>query len=472
MTKTEHSPLAVVEEYELKVRLLTEHSPFECDAWITLKNENPDGIEKVTFYIHPELEIATVKDAQKNVLPIETELVIYPHSYTSTARKIEITLSNPLPSNKQERLNFCYHGWFNRSQVRSRSDYMRIDTEGTYLRGFGYSLWFPVVTRHHTDYNLSAKFKLDLDIPKDWRPLAFGNLLSETVQSERNHSVWKTPEPVRLSMVQLSAAPWQVIGTDQLKIYHLPSPESEKAAKTYADIGTYLVDFFDKHYGAGLPKQTFYFAEMDIRGGISSGNIAALPSEGFKRILNPERQFSTYDWMGHEIIHPYVMPAIVPDAPGATMMVEPFPLYFHLPALQKRFGRPFERWFLRGRWEAYKKGLAAQSLKDRGGLPLEKPLLDISLEELSAYKDIFLLSDKAVLILHRLQKEVGETTFLNAVSKFLRSHRTIPATLKDFEHKITEESGTSFEGFFQRWFGTTEPLPEAWRIDDTAEELS
>jgi hypothetical protein len=40
-----------------------------------------------------------------------------------------------------------------------------------------------------------------------------------------------------------------------------------------------------------------------------------------------------FEWMGHEIIHQYVMPAIVPDAPGAAIMVEPFPLYFHLPAL-------------------------------------------------------------------------------------------------------------------------------------------
>jgi hypothetical protein len=458
----------VTESYDLKIRLLTDEFPFEGRAFLILKNMSDDTLTTLTLYLHPELNIESIKNSQRDELKFTTEFVLYDFNYTRTATAVNVALSQGLKSGESHTFEVDYMGWMNPSCVRSRSDgYFHVNLESVFLRSYAYSLWFPVVHTGWEGLNATARFHLELDIPDTWRPLAFGTLLSEVVEKGRNYSIWEISRPIKIIFPSIWAEPWKVSGTEKFRVYHHGSPESQKAAEIYTEIGTSLRQYFHDHYGVDLPPETFFLAEVRVpSGGYVSLNVVGLSTNGFIEVLNPTRYYAVLEWLGHEMVHEYVLPAVVPDAPGATILLESFPLYFHLPALVEILGRSFERWVWEREWKEYDKGLQAQAAKERRDIPPEKPLAAITLDELPTYKDNFLVSDKALIVLHHLEKEVGRDVFSRAVLNFLRAYRTTPATLRDFEVTLSQEAGRSLRAFFHRWFGTTEVLPMEWQEQD------
>lgn len=461
------STSVVAKSYKLKVRILTDDFPFEGEAAVSLRNVGNDTLRTLIFYLHPELDVQSIRNENGTALKFDSEVVLFYLNYTQTAKALKVLLHSGLEPGKSRELKFIYKGWFNPSYVRSRNDgNFHISEELIFLRGYAYTLWFPVLHSGWEGLRAEAQFHLELDIPSNLRPVAFGRLLSEVVKEGRNHSVWETYRPIDIIWPQILAGPWQISGTHEFRVYHYASPEDYKAAQVYVKIGTSLKHFFDKHYGQDLLKSPFFVAEMDVpSGGIGSINAVGLSTHGFTEVLDQDRYYPVLEWFGHEMVHKYVVPSIVPDAPGVAVLLESFPCFFHLPALTEILGHNFVRWALRQEWKEYQRGLESGS-NQQAELPPDKPLANITLDELPYYKDRFLISDKALIILHHLKENVGEDVFYRAVAKFLRAHRTTPATLEDFRVTLSKEAGRSLESFFHRWFETTEHLPREWQEQD------
>ncbi len=455
----------------------------EARTKLVIRNAGSQPVDTVHFYLHPEFRIDTLCESGKD-LSFEMELIRTKYSITQSLRKIEVKCSQPLVPDETQTFDFEYKGWIHPTGLRtieqeSFSDlYVGITEEMTFLRGLFYALWVPMVHFEMTNEAIQdlASYRLTLDIPERLQPLAFGALLSEEVKNGRNVSVWETFHDVDPVHPCLMLDRWKRGGSPKFRLYYHDSPESEKAAQAFDKIGQQLKRFFDQHYSAGLkmqPEAPYILAEIGTFAGVHAGqNNVGLSQTAFRNILSEDKdeRYAVLVWLAHEMVQEYVCTMVDTKRTGAAAIWDPFALYFNLPPLWEVLGEDFEKWDLEHRWWAYEQGL--KTGKDRYGqtLPPEKPLAEIGWEEYSEhFKDRWLTSDKEQIVLRRLQKhiidaEAGEGTFMKTMSEYFGRYRTKPATIDDFREALEKASGLDLKEFFQRWFFTTQRLPEDWKM--------
>ncbi len=464
------APPVRVDSYDLTVNLLAGSSPFEARAAVSVRNVGTDALDSLTFYLHSEFKVEEIRGEGGQPLDFQDEVVDFYLNFNCKALKILVRLPAPLEPGETSALTISYKGKLTPSTVRSRSDGCQgISGDLVLMRGFAYCLWFPVVHSGYDGVEATAEFRLTLAVPTTLRPIAFGRLVSERVEGAMNHSVWETSRPLSLLWPTVMAAPWQEKGNGDLRIYVYDAEEEETARviEICADIGGRLLEHFRRYYGQDLAPAPFLLAEIRIpSGAVGSGNGLGLAREDLLKLLDRREYNATIEWLGHEMVHEYVVAAVRSDAPGAAVIAESFPLYFHLPMLSRILGPDFQKWWLTREWRRYERGRRGGA-DDEGPLPKEKPLAAITLEELPQYKDRFLISDKALIVFDHLRRDIGDEAFFRAVAAFLAAHRTEPGTLADFEALVSKEAGRPMRDFFHRWFETTEVLPQAWRARDT-----
>ena len=330
-------------------------------------------------------------------------------------------------------------------------------------------------------------FDVEYDLPArfEGKAIAFGTLLSEKVENGRYISRWKTDTPQSVLLPELWAyTGWIKRQSGNFLLYHLDNEQSRKAADVYRLVGSKLLDFYHRHYGSDRTRPaTFHLAELDVpSGGYPSINTLGLSQLEFRDVLDPKKRYSILAWLGHELVHEYVLTQMDTHTPGAAVISDGFCLFFHLPALEHVLnqlgqdrkvtlfepgeGDRFKAWDIRSKWKQYQNGLK-KGRDRRGKLPPHKPLADITPEEYSHYKDRWLTADKEQIILYRLQEMLddaaGEGTFLKAYGQYLYDHRTQRATLTIFREYMERASGLDLRPFFQRWFHTEQQLPEEWK---------
>lgn len=447
-----------IDSYVLRVAVHANGIPFSCRAKWAVRNTGAEPADTFTFYLHPELVLREIRDEAGMALTHEASIKAYDLAYTGDIAVHTVRLPRSLKPGETRTLTAAYEGKFSPSDARSPSDYMRIDDEGAYLRGAGYSVWFPV--QEAWDWNTAATFEVTLDVPSAWRPLAFGDLISEEVQGDRNVSRWATGFAWPLLFCHLAATEWDVVEGTAFRVYHRRTEDGRSAAAEYVDIGERLLSFYGAHYGSGVPTQRVFLAELCRYGGISAGNVIGLPTGDFAEVSDPSRS-RTLTLLAHELIHAFVIPAVVPDDPAAALLIEGFPSYYHSLALQEVLGGDFYVRFIERAWRKYHERREAQGTPT-SDLPPEKPLTELSDRDIGHYKDVFLLHDRFVVLLDRLRTLVGPDAFLRGTRQFLDRHRAVPARFVDFISTLESASGVRLTEFVDRWFGTTEGLPAEW----------
>lgn len=454
--------MIAIDAYDLDVAVWADDVPFACRARLTVRNAGSEPLDRFVFRLHSELDVREVRDDAGGRLGHTKTVEAYDLAYTGDIAVHAVFLSRPLDPGEERPLIAVYGGPFSPSAARSPSDYMRIDEEGAYLRGMGYSLWFPV--QASWNWNTAAAFTVALDVPAAWRPLAFGELVSEKRRGDRNISRWATGSAWPLLFCHLSATAWDAAGGRAFRVYHRRTAESRSAAVRYADVAEKLVAFYRSHYGAGPSISTVFLAELCPYGGISAGNVIGIPTDRFTGVADASRSTETLELLAHELAHAFVIPATASDAPGSALLIEGFPSYFHSLALDDVLGSGFYRQFVARAWNTYHDRVdAGRTLGS--GLPPEVALLDLGDSDVGRYKDVFLLDDRFVVLMDRLRSLVGPESFLRGTGKFLARHRTAPARFRDFVSALESASGKQLGSFVERWFGTAEPLPEAWAPD-------
>ena len=359
--------------------------------------------DTTAFYLHGELRIDSILSGGEPV-SYNTERVLYRYDYSRVALRTTLQTAS---INQKQPLEVHYSGFMNPSKTGSLSNYMRIDkNEGVYLRGYGYSPWFPVFLEpadppYKTDFK-----KITVNLPAPYRCVVGGELVSETTHDGRYSATWK-PGKVDIRQIQCTARKYKSVSGDKIGVYH---QKNESNAEKILQYASNLRELFHSHLRPVNTTSTLYIIEMPEYGNISSDNVVGISSQLFNNFDNSINSKRT---IAHELVHPYVTLPVETDNPFAALVIEGFPSFFQVYALHKTLDPEaynLKKHMIRVEESYLKK---KQTGKDRRGnmLPEEKPILDISYDEIGNYKDYFILSDRVWLFLYDLWQEMGDQQY-------------------------------------------------------------
>jgi hypothetical protein len=153
VTETERSALTFT-SYDLDVHLTPTTSSISIRAAMAVRNDGPTPISRAVLQISSTLRWDAISLAGK-ALPVVTRIVETDADHTGAMDEAVIELPRPLAPGASLSLTALYSGTISLSAQRlertgappaqaRKSDWDTIGSEGTFLRGFGYVLWYPV----------------------------------------------------------------------------------------------------------------------------------------------------------------------------------------------------------------------------------------------------------------------------------------------------------------------------------------
>lgn len=409
----------------------------------------------LTFYLHSELRAHSVK-FEKTELAFTQKTVYYPSNYSAVATQVQVDLKG---LSGEQKMAIEYGGMFNPNYSESPSNYMRIDTEGAYLRGYGYSLWFPVfLEAGKTTYKIDFA-NVKITTPRKFVGVFTGQRLNEYIKEESRISNWKA-ENANLWDAQLTARPFSVQERDGIYLYHLDNTKSRESVEDmFAFVGQ-LKTLYGSHYRVIKATPQLHIAELpNFASGISSGNMIGITSGQWEGFHLKSGDDGLKRLVAHELVHTYVQVPTDRQDPIAALVVEGFPSYFHLPILGEMFGEEWYQKYMRIIEESYLRRKKTKMTRRGNPLPPEKPILSITFDDVGKYKDTFILNDRALLFLNSIRSRLGKKEF----KKFTRElcnlpHLDVPL-FKETIHKYLPGS----EKDIILWLETND-YPDRWHL--------
>lgn len=408
--------MAGVDTYRLEVTFQPAASRMEGRAVIR-PAAWPPGSELV-FYLHGELRVKAVRvgDTQLKFTP---EAVLYRRDYSLVAQRVVVDTGGVPPSGD---LVVEYAGKFYPSEARWPSDYMRIDADGVLLRSYGYSLWFPVFIDDKSDDGAVDFAEVVIRTPAEFKSVFVGRRTADTVVDGQRITRWQA-RGVRLRDVQCTARRYEEIEGPGIRLFYSPDPESRAAAREIRTFAERLAGFYRSHYRRDALSGEVLLLEMPRYGDISSNNMTGISRELWC-------SFTTHSGskrgLAHELVHPFVRVRVTSDDPLAALAVEGFPCFYHLPALREFLGEEWYGKFMALIEQSYLQKKTTGRHPRGWPLPVEKPLLAITAEEIGTYKDVFVLADRAVLFMNYLYRRMGPERFF-AFSRDLFKRESLDA---------------------------------------------
>lgn len=391
-----------VRSYEIDASFLPDEGRIEAHTLVKLEDRT-DDLPELVFYLHDELQVRAIR-AGEIALPFNTEQVSYDYSYTLKAARVTVDLAEQVPFRE---LVIEYAGPMHASTARSPSDYMRIDADGVFLRAYGYSLWFPVFLEPGQDGHPVDFPRAVLRTPEAFTPVFVGERVAEEVSGGTRISEWRAAG-LPLYAPQVTAQRFVMHAEGNYFIYSRRDEASRKAVPEIAAFARKLIGQFRRLYRSDAATTQVHIVQMPKYGDISSHNMVGLATESWQAFGEDEHALRT---LAHEFVHPFVRVPIPVGDPLRAFMIEGFPSYFHLPVLALVLGEDHYEAFMDRVAEGYLQKKATG--RDRRGNPLppEKPLLAITEDEIGAYKDTFILSDRARLFWDYLRRAMGREAF-------------------------------------------------------------
>jgi hypothetical protein len=392
--------------------------------------------ENLTFYLHGELAIDSIQSDSKEV-EYSSEKVLYYYDYSQVALKVTIKSSDIGPDKS---LEIRYSGFFNPSRVRGLSDYMRIHKdEGVFLRAYGYSLWFPMFLEME-DESYEADFQsVTVKVPADFKAIVAGRLVDESVNNNVLTSLWK-PGVMDIMDVQCTARKYRTNAKDNIFVYYV---DNEKNSAKILNFAIALEELYSRNLRNIDSAIPLYIMEMPRYGDISSGNVIGISKRVYDDFESDQHSKLT---IAHELVHPYVSIPVSKSNPFCALVVEGFPSFFQVYAL-KRIDKKFDL-------EKRMKEVERQYLekREKRNFTKEKPILQITFDEVGTYKDHFVLNDRVWLFIYDLWRRMGDENFDAFLKKLFvwdgidygRFEGLVLEFLPDFKEKLNT------------WLNTTE----------------
>jgi hypothetical protein len=432
-----------VKTYELDVQFFPDEARMEGRAVVGFETaSNPDP--KTTFYLHGELSVDSLK-IEGTSIEYKSDQEFYNYEYSLIATACEFALSE---ADIKRSLTVFYSGHLNPSVAGSPSNYMRIDRDGVFLRAYGYSMWFPTFLPARANVYSVDFPKVTIRTPAEFRSVFVGTKIAEYEDSGWRVSEW-TADDVSLFYAQCTAQRYVVTAEGDYFLYHYNDSLSTVVADQILAFADRTNSLFDQYYRRGSEGGQFYIIEMPKYGDISSGNVTGLTSTSWQSFMEEKYR---QRHLAHELVHPFVWVPVDRSDPLWSMAIEGFPSYFHLPVLAESLGDDWYADYLSRVEKRYleqrKTGL---NWRDNP-LPPEKPIIEISANEMSTYKDEFVLSDRALLFLNYLYSRMGKHKFFAfTTDMFNRDH----LTTESFRNLIEQHLPGSSDDV-NLWLSTTD----------------
>jgi hypothetical protein len=404
--------------------------------------------EAVTFYLHGELHVDSVLSGGGKIeFNQKKDFFYYNYSLTATI----ISLNSKLVDVAKE-IVIYYSGFINPSRARSLSDYMQIDKEeGVFLRSYGYSLWFPVyMEEEHKSYKADFK-SIKVNLPAKFKCVITGKLANEFIVNNRYTTIWQ-PGLVDISDIQCTARAYNLTHRDNVFVYYV---NDRDVSERILEFVHNLKEIFAQNLRKIDDENPLFVMEMPLYGDISSSNVVGISESNFNSFVGNLNSKLT---IAHELVHPYVKIPVSEDNPFYALVVEGFPSFFQVYALEKVSSEYDLKAEMKKVEERY---LTKRTGMDKRGrrVPEEKPILNIHADEIGTYKDKFILNDRVWLFLFDLWQKMGDENFdLFLKDLFVLSSIDYP-TLENIVLNYLPDYGNKFN----IWLNTTS-FPESLQI--------
>ena len=406
--------------------------------------------DTLVFFLHGELRVDFIEFDGQRVEPIQ-ERVHHTDDYSSMANRVKVGIEEVVST---EGMRVGYSGYMNPSVVGAISNYMRIDSDGVFLRSLGYSIWFPVfVTTWRDSYEVSFS-KVTIRTPPEFRAVFAGEQVREYAEGGSNVSEWSAPK-LDLFNAQCTARRFDVMADRGFRLYHLRDSTAQQKAADILSFSQQLETLYQSHYRHGVSTSQMHVMQMPRYGDIASGNVIGISDGVWNEFEVTAWQSTT---VAHELVHTFVQ--LPRSEEMGAFVIEGFPSYFHLPAMAEILGEQWYRDYM-GAVEAAYLSKRETGLSRRGKeLPPEKPILEIRTDEISRYKDTFVLNDRVRLFFDYLRRRLGNDGFFQLTSDLLNHDVLDYATLLADIETYLPGSGNDIV----RWLKTTE-FPDDFRAD-------
>ncbi|WP_300975178.1 M1 family aminopeptidase [Sphingomonas sp. LHG3406-1] len=246
------------------------------------------------------------------------------------------------------------------------------------------------------------------------RPMAPGNLVSDTTANGRRTARFVSPAPI-LNFFSIQSADYRTAAKSHdgvlLSVLHHPSHDFNVSKMLRAM--EVSLDYYRENFG---PYQFNYARIIEFPGYQSfaqafAGTMPYSESIGFNANTNdPEKiDFTTYV-VAHEVAHQYWAHQVIgADQQGGTLTSETLAQYSALMVMRKIYGPDKIRRFLKYELDRYLAGRKGEAVE-------EQPLLRVENQQYLHYR-------KGAVAMYLLQERLGEDAVNRALSRFVARFR-------------------------------------------------
>jgi aminopeptidase N len=310
--------------------------------------------------------------------------------------------------------------------------------------------WFPC----HDHCGDKSSSELILTVPKEFRVISNGALLSAKVEGQTATFHWKEEVPHSCYLTSFIAGRFGVVTQEARGVklnYNFPESKREDVLRYFGETPK-MIEVFEDITGVKYPYLKYDQTTVQdfVAGGEENLNATTLSTNYYPDAASEEDFSSTYslpiqrpvDLVSHELAHQWFGDYVTcADWPHAWLN-EGFASYFQELYLERTRGVEEMIWHLDTRVEDY---------FDEAEKEYRRPIVE---REYVWPDDLFdsHLYPKGASMLHQLRFLVGDEAFYGGINRYLKAHALSTADTGDFRKAMETASGESLEEFFEQSF--------------------
>ncbi|MDE1858473.1 MAG: HEAT repeat domain-containing protein [Thaumarchaeota archaeon] len=310
--------------------------------------------------------------------------------------------------------------------------------------------WFPC----HDHPSDKSSSELILTVPKEFRVISNGKLLSNVTDGDTSTFHWKEDVPHSCYLTSFVAGKFGVVTQESRGVklnYNFPEYKRDDVLRYFGETPK-MIEVFEDLTGVKYPylKYDQTTVEDFVAGGEENLNATTLATNYYPDAAS-EDDFSTsygsptqrpVDLVSHELAHQWFGDLVTcADWPHAWLN-EGFASYFQELYLENTRGVDEAIWHLDTRAEDY---------FDEAEKEYRRPIVE---REYVWPDDLFdaHLYPKGAAMLHQLRFLMGDEAFFAGISRYLKAHARSVADTHDFRKSMEAASGMQLEEFFEQSF--------------------
>lgn len=472
--------------YDLTVQLRQQDASMSVLARVTVRNDSAEPLPQIALQISSSLHWESVSEKlekRTETLSFNQHLLQTDADHTGEVSEAVVRLSKPLRAHELAELTLLYSGFIQGPSARlgradaSRSsaaaDWDQISPEGTFLRGFGDVLWYPV-----------ASPQVFLGDGASLLRMAGRQMLRQAGASAR----------LRISVEYTGDAPAEAFFCGRKEPLVATSDNADAPVADAPGIAT--ADFAAQEIGFGTPSLFVTGKPVLSPDGLATVSRSSTSPERLSSVSTPIQTLLA-EWLGRSGIHvltvidhegaPFaegdllVMPisGAASGSTGDAALVSAL-----VPSLTHARFRSAHIWldegvaqFMSLLWLERTQGriAAVSALEEQShALSLAESVMSqerASRESLLSTSDAMFYRSKAATVLWLLRDIVGDDALKQAFQRY--DHRqSLDVETDGFEKVLEQTSGKSLRWFFDDWVYYDKGLPELSIVSVAPRELS